>query len=117
MTVCGINSCLHCLHVYIVHVYIVHVYSARRTLHVFPYTVNNKGTLEVSNGYSLCPYCSTLMGTLEFDFVESSVPFTVRIKRHISYPFRYALNGIERTNFCTISTAYSVPIFVKQLFR
>ena len=58
------------------------------------YTVKNKGTLEVTNGYSLCPYCSTLMGTLEIAFVECSVPISVRIKLLIAYPFRYALNGI-----------------------
>ena len=58
------------------------------------YTVKYKGTLEVTNGYSLCTYFSTLMGTLEIDFVESSVPFTVRIKLHIAYPLRYALNCI-----------------------
>ena len=51
---------------------------------VLGYTVKNKGTLEVTNGYRLCPYCSTLMGTLEIAFVECSVPFTVRIKRHIA---------------------------------
>ena len=53
------------------------------------YTDTNKGTLEFTNGYSLYPYISTLMGTLEIDFVESSVPFTV----------------------------YNVPIPVKQFFR
>ena len=50
------------------------------------YTVKNKGTLEVTNGYSLCPYFSTLMGTLEIAFVESSV--------HYKKKSRTALNGI-----------------------
>ena len=64
------------------------------TNNTLTYAVKNKGTLEVTNGYSLCPNSSTLMVTLEIAFVECSVPFTVRIKRHIAYPLRYALNGL-----------------------